>query len=331
MADTTQMVSYDLNGKKLSFANWISNLSPTETPFVSMTGKESINQTLFQWQTDALEAASASNAVVEGSAAADHKRTSTVVLKNITQILRKVVKVSDTANVLANYGRGKELQYQMEKAGKEIKRDLELALLRNGKAAEEVTTGAADTWVGRKTAGFAGLVGGNVADTSKDQNAPDPDTGAVVFQNTAADGKFTEAELFKLTYELYIAGSNANIIMFHPKHASIFSSLMETSAAGGTRERMFDGATDTRVNTYVSTIVDPLGQQFKLIPNRWMPEDAVYVFTPSDWTQMVLRAPERTKLAKDGSYEKWMIEMEVGLRHRNPYASGILKLAKVTP
>ena len=42
MADTT-LVSYDLNGKKLSFANWISNLSPTETPFVSMTGKEAIN------------------------------------------------------------------------------------------------------------------------------------------------------------------------------------------------------------------------------------------------------------------------------------------------
>lgn len=42
------MTSYDLNGKKLSFANWISNLSPTDTPFVSMTGKEAIQQTLFQ-------------------------------------------------------------------------------------------------------------------------------------------------------------------------------------------------------------------------------------------------------------------------------------------
>ena len=48
------LVSYDLTGKQLSFANWISNLSPTDTPFVSMTGKESIGQTLFQWQTDTL-------------------------------------------------------------------------------------------------------------------------------------------------------------------------------------------------------------------------------------------------------------------------------------
>lgn len=310
MADTT-LVSYDLNGKKLSFANWISNLSPTETPFVSMTGKEAINQTLFQWQTDTLETANANNAVVEGSAAEAPVRSSTTVLSNVTQILRKVVRVSDTANALANYGRGQELQYQMEKAGKEIKRDLEVALLRNGAKVDGSGT------VARKTAGFKALV------AAKD--AADPDTGAVVHKETAASGKITEAELFDLTYNLYLSGSNANIIMFHPKHASFFASLMETPAAGANRMKMFDGQ-DTKFNQYVSTVVDPLGQLFKLIPNRWMGEADVYFFTPSDWTQMVLRAPQRTKLAKDGSYEKWMVEMEVGLRHRNPYASGILSI-----
>jgi hypothetical protein len=310
MADTT-LVSYDLNGKKLSFANWISNLSPTETPFVSMTGKEAINQTLFQWQTDTLETANANNAVVEGSAAEAPVRSSTTVLSNVTQILRKVVRVSDTANALANYGRGQELQYQMEKAGKEIKRDLEVALLRNGAKVDGSGT------VARKTAGFKALV------AAKD--AADPDTGAVVHKETAASGVITEAELFDLTYNLYLSGSNANIIMFHPKHASFFASLMETPAAGANRMKMFDGQ-DTKFNQYVSTVVDPLGQLFKLIPNRWMGEADVYFFTPSDWTQMVLRAPQRTKLAKDGSYEKWMVEMEVGLRHRNPYASGILSI-----
>ena len=303
------LVSYDLNGKKLSFANWISNLSPTDTPFVSMTGKEAINQTLFQWQTDTLAPASDKNAVIEGSAAVDETRKTTTVLNNVTQILRKVVKVSDTANVLANYGRGKELQYQMEKAGKEIKRDLEVALLRNGAQV------AGDATTARKTAGFSALV------AAKD--AADPDTGAVVHKETAA-ANLTEKEIFDLTYNLYLSGSEANIIMFHPKHAAFFSSLMETSGVtNGQRMKMFDGQ-DTRLNVYVSSIVDPLGCQYKLVPNRWMPEASVYFFTPSDWTQMVLRAPERTKLAKDGSYEKWMIEMEVGLRHRNPYASGIL-------
>jgi hypothetical protein len=302
-------VSYEQNGKKLSFANWISNLSPQEVPFTSMTGKESIAQTLFQWQTDTL-APVAENAVIEGSAAPSVAIGSTVLKDNITQILRKVVQVSDTANVTANYGRGKELQYQMEKKGKEIKRDLEYALL------NQVDKVPGDAGTARKTAGFEGLVALN--------GVADADTGAVVHKDTAVVDVFTEAELFDLTYELYIAGSSANIIMFHPKHASFFSALQERSGGDTNRQRIFENT--TRFAVEVTTIVDPLGQEYKLIPNRWMPESKIFFFNSADWTQMVLRAPSRTKLAKDGSYEKWMIEMEVGLRHRNPYASGVLNV-----
>ncbi|UIW10597.1 major capsid protein [Aeromonas phage BUCT695] len=309
MADNT-LVSYDLNGKKLSFANWISNLSPTDTPFTSMTGKEAINQTLFQWQTDTLEAATAGNAVLEGSTADAELRKTTKQMNNYTQILRKVVKVSDTSNALANYGRGRELQYQMEKAGKEIKRDLESILLSTQeKAAGEM---GADPKP-RKTGAFVSLV----AELDK----ADEDTKAIVHMK----GALNEENLFKLTYNMYLAGSKADTLMFHPKNASFFSSLMESSPEGRNRTRMFHNL-DTKFNQYVSEIVDPLGCRYRLIPNRWMPQDMVYAFSASDWTQMVLRAPERTKLAKDGSYEKWMIEMEVGLRHRNPYASGVLEV-----
>ena len=301
-------ISYEQEGKKLSFANWISNLSPQEVPFVSMTGKESINQTLFQWQTDTL-APVGENAVIEGSPAVSTPLAATSKLSNVTQILRKVVQVSDTANVTANYGRGKELQYQMEKKGKEIKRDLEYALLHN------VAQEAGDAGTARKTAGFRGLVAA--------VGVADPDTGAVVHKDVSGGTGLDETNLFDLTYELYIAGSSANIIMFHPKHASFFSALQERET-GGNRQRIFENT--SRFAVQVTTIVDPLGQEYKLIPNRWMPEKEIFFFNSSDWTQMVLRAPQRTKLAKDGSYEKWMIEMECGLRHRNPYASGILKV-----
>ena len=309
------LVSYDLNGKKLSFANWISNLSPQETPFVSMTGKESINQTLFQWQTDSLNAASGANRQIEGSTATEGALNKTSVLNNVTQILRKVVKVSDTANALANYGRGRELQYQMEKAGKEIKRDLEMSLL----SANEKKVGNGST-VARLTAGFKALV------AAVDEE--DDDTGAKVHFGIAGSD-LAESDIWEMTYNLYLSGACADTIMFHPSHAAFFSSLMEVGT--GSRKRMFDGSKDTKINTYVTEVVDPLGCAYKLIPNRWMPVDAIYFFCPKDWTQMVLRAPERIKLAKDGSYEKWMIELEVGLRHRNPFASGVLELTPPAP
>lgn len=298
------LVSYDQNGKKLSFANWISMISPEDTPFVSMTGKESINQTLFQWQTDALAAVNSGNAVIEGSAAADGTLGKTTVLDNVTQILRKVVKVSDTANTLANYGRGRELMYQMEKAGKEIKRDLEVILL------SDQAKVVGDSTTARKTAGFQSLCAA--------VGVADPDTGAITHKEMAG-ALPTEAEIFDMTLQLYTAGSEADIIMIHPKFANVFAELQEKD---GTRLRMFENT--KQFIKQVNTITDPLGQTYKLIVNRWMPEDAIYFLRSSDWTQMVLRAPKRTELAKDGSYEKWMIEMEVGLRHRNPHASGIL-------
>ncbi len=363
MLTNTPMQSYDQNGKKLSFANWISNLSPQECPFTSMTGKESINQTLFQWQTDSLSPVDEDNAQLEGAEAKAEALKNTAVLSNVTQILNKVVKVSDTANATANYGRGRELQYQMEKKGKELKRDLEWALLNNhiGGTSDAGTNGTLEhvshgtagaalnefdasaltggykatngpgiaAGAARRTDGFRGLVGNGA-----DGKTPDLDTGAVAVLETdgadtiAIDGAdykaLTEEKLFEMTYNLYLSGSEANIIMFHPMHAKFFSGLQEIST--GSRARIFENT--PKFSVYVSTVVDPLGREYKLIPNRWMPKTAIYAFNPKDWTQMVLRAPQRTKLAKDGSYEKWMIEMEVGLRHRNPYASAYINFVK---
>lgn len=321
MAITT-MHSYELKGNKLSFANWISQLSPTETPFTSMTGKEAISQTKFQWQTDHIPTVKA-NAQIEGSIPTDDTVTSTEVESNVAQIFRRGVAVSDTANAVAFYGRGKEIGYQMEKAGTELKRDMETAFLYQGHAGANAGEHGqpADSTKPALTAGFLGLV------AAKD--AIDGDTKAKVHQETA-DNKLTEIELFNLTYNLYLAGSKANIIMFHPKHAHFFSTLVEVADAAdlavkGARMKMF-GAMDDKYNTEVDTIIDPLGQKFALVPNRFMPEGFLYFFNPSDWTQMVLRAPKKIQLAKAGSLEQWMIEAEVGLRHRHPFASGILKV-----
>ena len=315
----TKMNSYDLKGNKLSFADWVSNISPTETPFCSTTGKESISQTKYQWQTDVIPAVKADNAVIEGSKPEFDSPFATKVLTNHTQIFRRAVSVSDTANVVAYYGRGKEIGYQMEKASLELKRDMEKAfLVQAGKAGSKPESGGdmgTDTASGTpgKTAGFLGLV------ATKD--AADTDTGAVVHKETAANTGPTEAELFDMTYNLYLANSKANIIMFHPKHAGFFSSLLSISGRGAyqgvNRMKMFKAMDDT-YNAEVDTIIDPLGQKFALVPNRMMPEGYFYFFNPSDWTQMVLRAPKRIQLSKVGSSEEWMIEAEIGLRHKNP-------------
>lgn len=306
--------SYELKGNKQSFANWISNLSPTETPFTSMTPKEAINQTKFFWQTDRL-APVTDHSVAEGADVSDndYSMNPTTVVSNNTQILRRAFRISDTANHMANFGRGRELPYQMEKFAVALKRDLEVALLGNGAKVD------ADASKAGVTAGFQSLV------ATKD--IPDDDTGAVVHfpSGTAAvpgNTAFALKDIRKMTYELYLANSEADVIMFHPRYAAFWAALQSQ----GTNAKMFDGDTST-FSHFVNVYIDEFGREYKLIPNRWMPEDAIYFFKPTDFTQMVLRAPQRVELGKEGNFTSWMLEMEVGLRLKDPYAAGVLKLS----
>ena len=57
---------YSAIGIREDLSNVIYNISPEETPFISNIGRESVKNTYFEWQTDALAAASASNAALEG-------------------------------------------------------------------------------------------------------------------------------------------------------------------------------------------------------------------------------------------------------------------------
>lgn len=299
--------SYELKGNKQSFANWISNLSPTETPFSSMTGKEAVSTTKFFWQTDRLAKAVKTNAVQEGSDAGDASMGATTVLDNVTQILRRGVKVSDTANTLANFGRGRELAYQMEKQSVALKRDLETILL------SDQAKAAGSSSAARKTAGYQKLV------AAKD--AVDADTGAKVHFDTATKDVLALSDIRAMTTELYLADADATVIMFHPKHAAFWASLQTV----GSNVKMFDGDSKT-FSLFVNTYIDEFGRTYKLVPNRFMPVDALYFFNPRDFTQMVLRAPNKVELGKEGNYEEWMIEMEVGLRLRDPFAAGLLKI-----
>lgn len=302
--------SFELNGEKESFAEWISNLSPEDTPFLSMIKKEKVQQTEYNWQIDYLTPPTRENARHEGSEASEDGMRSTTSRPNYTQIFSKVVKVSKTARKVGLHGRTDEFLYQMEKAAKELKRDIEWALVRNLSGTPETPN------VGRVTAGFHALVA--------PLNTPDPYTGAVVHKVSNASNIW--GELRNISYELYMAGAKPSVIMIHPSKLMDVTLLQELNPAMGAnisanRMRIFNNTPELDVE--ITSIEDPLGQVLDIIPNRYMATDTGYIFNPDDWTCMVLREPTRTKLDSDGSYDKWMIECELGLRLNNPYAAGI--------
>lgn len=312
----TTLHSYELNGKQQSFANWVSNLSPEDTPFVSLTKKKKVEQTMYEWQSTNLKPPSEQARYLEGSVATEEESLPIFTATNYTQIFRKVVAVSDTADAVETFGRTKESKYQIEKAAKELKRDIEYAFLKNAQGFPEISGYA------RRTSGFMALCPGREL-YSREMGVQ------TTFYSVYSDvhgknyGKPTLPDFFKMFTNLYMTGSKADTIMFHPKHADFFAGLQEAEMV---RSRWFENTDKVVIET--TKMQDQFGKWWNLVPNRNMPDFAIYFFKPSDWTQRVLRAPRLVKLSKQGSSTKWMIEAEIGLENKAPFASGLLHLKR---
>ena len=125
--------TYQTVGIREDLADIIYSISPTETPFMSGVAKTKATNTSHQWQTDAL-ADVAANAAVEGAAISYGTQSATTKETNYTQISTKAVQVSGTNDAVTSAGRNNELAYQVAKAAKELKRDMETALLSNNAA-----------------------------------------------------------------------------------------------------------------------------------------------------------------------------------------------------
>src|SRR5688572_24481066 len=129
-APTGTFQSYQQVGVREDLSGIIDNISPTDTPFYSRVKKTSTGSTSPEWQTDALDAAAA-NVMVEGDDATTNTAVPTVRLKNYVQTSQKTPRVSGISRELDTAGRGDELDYQVMKRGKELKNDVEYALVRN--------------------------------------------------------------------------------------------------------------------------------------------------------------------------------------------------------
>ena len=147
---TTSTDTYDvINGIREDLSDTIWDVSPTEVPFSSNAPRVSVDNTLFEWQTDTLAAVSATTAV-EGADAVFAAAADTTRLTNRTEIISKTAATSGTLEATDRAGRGKEMAYQVIKRAKEIKRDFEhhLVGVHNIKVAGDATTA-------RETACFA--------------------------------------------------------------------------------------------------------------------------------------------------------------------------------
>lgn len=287
--------SYDAVGKKEDVSDIITNISPTKTPFQAMIGTEKVENTLFQWQEDSL-AAVAANAQVEGFTAVDGTQTPTVMRQNVTQILSKVIRISDTNDAVSKYGRARESAYQMSKVAAEAKRDLENALIGVNQAAVVGTNVVARQMASVRAQVNAGMVTAN------------------------AGAAYTEANFLTVLQNCYAAGTDPSVAMCSPTDSLV---IADFARASGRLREIVTGQQDRTIVNAVDLYVSPFGQ-VKVILNRFIRAQDTLIFEPDMWKLCVLRPWTRQTLAKTGDNTLMMLVGEYSLKHKNWGASGIV-------
>ena len=285
--------TYDQVGKAEDVSDIITNITPTDVPFTSSIKDEKVQARVFEWMEDTLAAAS-NNAHVEGADASMDTLSPTTSRTNNTQILRKAFQVSATADAVKTYGRAKETAYNLSKALKEIKRDLERAYVGVDNAA---VTGSSS--VAREMASFTQQTTTTVDAGS---NSTDP---------------LTEAKLLTLGQTCYENGSEPTVLMIKPSDATIVAGF---AAASGRRRDFGDTSTITNV---VDIYVSPFGT-YNVVINRHQLATHAFLYDPAMWRSITLRPFTRTLLAKTGDSDKHFIVGEMSLKHMNFGADGMI-------
>jgi hypothetical protein len=294
--------AYDVVGKKEDISDIISNISPTDTPFISAIGKESIHNTLYQWQEDSLAAPNTSNAAVQGADATETDPTPTVMRQNYTQILTKTLKVAETTDAVSRYGRAKETAYQLGKYSKELKRDKEAI------------------W----TSSQASAVGNSSTTPSKIAAYGAQVASANLVKTGGTSTPMSEANLLTALEKLYTAGVDPRVVLIPPAESINVASF--ASAAGRYRTIETSSGSNMKIVNAVNLYVSPFGE-VKIALSRFHPATDHLIFDPSYWKDAVLRPWTRETLAKTGDAHKMMLIGEFGLIHRNQLASAIVRKA----
>ena len=307
--------TYDTKGIREDLADVIYSISPEDTPILSAIPRASATQTKHEWQTDAL-ATPAANAVIEGDEATTDAVSATARVANFTQIMDKVILLSGTQFAVDAAGRADEMAYQIAKKSKELKKDMEYALLKEnisvaGDASNAREIGSISTWIATN-----GDVGAGSGAMSAGFNSA---TGLTRAPTSGTDRDLTEAILKTVIKEVYTSGGNLDMLVCPPSVKQTISTFnANTTRFGPAGDRVEYAAIDV----YSSDFGD-----IQVVPNRIMAvsdDKNCFVIQRDMMAAAYLRDFTMHELAKTGDSERVQLLVEWTLEMRNEAAHGII-------
>ena len=309
--------SYDLVGVAEDIEDVIFNISPTETPLLTMAGRKTAENTLHQWQTDSL-AAAAANRQIEGDDASYVTAAPTVMLSNYTQISRKTLLVSRTADKVRKYGRDTEIARLIAKYGKELKRDIEFAMIQNQ------ASSAGGSATARSSAGLESMLAGNRILPTTSGSGTTPGYAAGVWSAptdgtaTGAGATLTEDYLKQALEASWADGGDPSLILtntYQKKTIATFSGANKFAGNYTEGSRTQQGVLVAGVDMYISDV-----GEHKIKLNRYMRQRTLFALDPEYVDIAWLDGIKVDELAKTGDATKKQMVCEWTLVVGNPDA-----------
>ena len=299
MATAQTTTVSNTSGLAEDFENVIFDVSPTETPMLTMAKRTKATARYHQWQTDSLAAAS-SNKAEEGADPTYGTAPQTTTLGNYCQISTKTVDISRTLDIVNKYGRKSEVAMQLMKRGKELKRDMEFTICRNQPSASTTA---------RATAGWECMISANLVRANNAQTTDYSVRGFSAASWTAPeDGSlvaFNEADLVSALGLAWEDGGDPSIIMMSKKNKNLFNAFTGVATkfneVKGSSQAVVTGAADVYVSSYGNHAV-------KL--NRYQRDQAVFCIDPEYISVAYLDGIKKTPMAKTGDAERYLLTVE---------------------
>lgn len=307
--------AYDLSGGALreDLENVIYDISPMETWFMTNAGRGSCKSTTHEWLTDAL-AAPAANAQIEGDAFSANARTLPSRLKNYTQISTKAIEVTGTAEEVDNAGMKSLMAYHTARAGKEIKRDMETAMLGNNPASAGTSvspriSAGVPNWIysANHIKGSGQTVWSTTAPVSGFATATIPG---------ASTTAFTETDLKAMLQQPWSCGGEVDTVLCGSAVYNTISGFTGLATrfrdVASKKQAQIIGAADVYVSAYGS---------HNIVLSRYLMSATCLALDMSTWRVDYLRSFKTMPIAKVGDAERKMLLAEWTLVAKTPTAN----------
>lgn len=316
--------TYDAVGNREELADTIYQITPEETPFLSLIGRKSVSSTHPEWQTDTLGSIDLTNNQPEGNDWSYDAISPTTRVGTYTQISEKSLLISRTQENTSKAGRKSELAREVAKKGVELRIDMEAICLQNQASLAGTGNGATN----RKLGGFrAWLATNDDLGATGSSGGFNSSTSVVDAATNGTQRALTKALIDSVMLSATNAGGKPRVAMMSNYNKQVASRFLDDADVVALRKEVKGGAAEI-VGAADSYLTD-FGM-ITFVPNTQMTRAGaavarnVFLIDPRMVKLGIFDDIQIHKPAKTGDAEKRVLNVEYTLVVNNEAAHGVI-------